>query len=125
MGRHRSAGGARRSERPTGGTHDLHRHPHRRAPRPARGLLRRHRPLLGPGAREPGNLRFTCYESVEGGDEYVVLADYADQAAGEAHVRSEHAQWFFGRLPAVVARAPRIVHQELPPGWTGWRWPRS
>jgi quinol monooxygenase YgiN len=71
---------------------------------------------------EPGNLHFTCYESVErGGDsgEYVVVANYADQAAGEAHVTSEHAKWFFGWLPSVVARVPRIVYQELPAG-AGW-----
>jgi quinol monooxygenase YgiN len=65
---------------------------------------------------EPGNLHFTAYESVEGDDEYVVLANYKDQAAGEAHVNSEHARWFFGWLPSVVARVPRIVYQELPPG---------
>ncbi len=75
-------------------------------------------------ARSPGNLHFTCYESVEGdgehGTEYVVLANYKDQAAGEAHVSSEHARWFFGWLPSVVARVPRIVYQELPLGvdWT-------
>jgi hypothetical protein len=57
-----------------------------------------------------------AYESVEGDNEYVVLANYQDQAAGEAHVTSEHAQWFFGWLPSVVARVPRIVYQELPPG---------
>ncbi len=67
---------------------------------------------------EPGNLHFTCYASVEGGDEYVVVANYVDQAAGEAHVSSEHAQWFFGWLPSVVARQPSIVFQELPgAGW--------
>ena len=65
---------------------------------------------------EPGNLNFTCYESVEGDNEYVVLANYKDQAAGEAHVSSAHAKWFFGWLPSVVARVPRIVYQELPPG---------
>ncbi|MDD7916409.1 putative quinol monooxygenase [Actinomycetospora callitridis] len=65
---------------------------------------------------EPGNLHFTCYESVEGGDEYVVVANYRDQAAGEAHVSSAHAQWFFGWLPSVVARVPKIVYQELPAG---------
>lgn len=71
---------------------------------------------------EPGNLHFTCYASVEGGPEnateYVVVANYADPAAGEAHVASEHAKWFFGWLPSVVARVPRIVYQELPgEGW--------
>jgi quinol monooxygenase YgiN len=67
---------------------------------------------------EPGNLHFTCYAPVEGGDESVVLANYADQAAGEAHVASAHAQWFFGWLPSVVARVPRIVYQEVPGGWS-------
>ena len=65
---------------------------------------------------EPGNLVFSCFASVERPDAYAVIANYADQAAGEAHVASEHAQWFFGWLPSVVARVPRIVYQELPPG---------
>ena len=63
---------------------------------------------------EPGNLVFSCFASVERPDEYAVLANYVDQAAGEAHVNSEHAQWFFGWLPSVVASVPRIVYQELP-----------
>lgn len=68
---------------------------------------------------EPGNLIFSCYESVERPAEFTVLANYADQAAGEAHVSSEHAQWFFGWLPSVVASVPRIVYQELPgEGWS-------
>ncbi|GAA2540712.1 putative quinol monooxygenase [Pseudonocardia hydrocarbonoxydans] len=65
---------------------------------------------------EPGNLMFSCFASVERPDEYAVLANYVDQAAGEAHVSSAHAQWFFGWLPSVVATVPRIVYQELPPG---------
>lgn len=68
---------------------------------------------------EPGNLVFSCFESVECPDEFAVIANYADQAAGEAHVASEHAQWFFGWLPSVVASVPRIVYQELPGvGWS-------
>lgn len=68
---------------------------------------------------EPGSLHFTCYESVEEADRYMVVANYVDQAAGEAHVSSEHAKWFFGWLPEVVARVPQIVYQELPAG-SGW-----
>jgi hypothetical protein len=46
-------------------------------------------------------------------------ANYADQAVGEAHVASEHAQWFFGWLPSVVSRVPSVVYQELPgAGWS-------
>lgn len=68
---------------------------------------------------EPGNLIFSCFASVERPDEYAVIANYADQAAGEAHVASEHAQWFFGWLPSVVASVPKIVYQELPgAGWS-------
>ena len=48
----------------------------------------------------------------------MVVANYADQAAGEAHVASEHAQWFFGWLPSVVAKVPKIVYQDL--GDAGW-----
>ena len=68
---------------------------------------------------EPGKLVCSCYESGEGSGEYVVLANYADPAAGAAHVNSEHAKWFFGWLPSVVSRVPRIVYQELPAG-VGW-----
>ena len=68
---------------------------------------------------EPGNWRFTCSEDVEESNRFVVVANYADQAAGEAHVASEHAQWFFGWLPSVVSRVPSIVYQELPgAGWS-------
>src|SRR5258708_5975143 len=68
---------------------------------------------------EPGNVRFTCSEDVEESNRFVVVANYADQAAGEAHVASEHAQWFFGWLPSVVSRVPTIVYQELPgAGWS-------
>ncbi|HEY3648248.1 MAG TPA: putative quinol monooxygenase [Streptosporangiaceae bacterium] len=68
---------------------------------------------------EPGNLRFTCSEDVGEPNRFVVVANYADQAAGEAHVSSEHAQWFFGWLPSVVSRVPSIVYQELPgAGWS-------
>jgi quinol monooxygenase YgiN len=68
---------------------------------------------------EPGNRHFSCYEDVEENNRFVVVANYADQAAGEAHVASEHAQWFFGWLPSVVSRVPSIVYQELPgAGWS-------
>jgi quinol monooxygenase YgiN len=68
---------------------------------------------------EPGNRRFTCHQDVEDPNQFVVVANYVDQAAGEAHVASDHAQWFFGWLPSVVARVPKIVYQELPgDGWS-------
>ena len=62
---------------------------------------------------EPGNLDFRCFESVEEPNRFAILASYRDQAAGEAHVGSEHAQWFFGWLPAVVSRVPTIVFQDI------------
>jgi quinol monooxygenase YgiN len=67
---------------------------------------------------EPGARHFTCYESVEGQNEFVVVANYVDDAAGQAHVASEHAQWFFSWLPSVVQRVPKIVYQDL--GDAGW-----
>ena len=68
---------------------------------------------------EPGNLVFDCFAGLENPDQFSVIANYVDQAAGEAHVSSEHAQWFFGWLPSVVASVPRIVYQELPgAGWS-------
>ena len=69
--------------------------------------------------QEPGNLVFSCFAGVERPDEYAVIASYADKAAGEAHVASDHAQWFFRWLPSVVASVPKIVYQELPDaGWS-------
>jgi quinol monooxygenase YgiN len=62
---------------------------------------------------EPGNRHFTCYESVDGDHEFVVVANYADDAAGQAHVASDHARWFFGWLPSVVQRVPQIVYQDI------------
>lgn len=68
---------------------------------------------------EPGNLVFSCFGDVEHPDEFSVIANYVDQAAGAAHVGSEHAKWFFGWLPSVVASVPRIVYEELPgEGWS-------
>lgn len=68
---------------------------------------------------EPGNLVFTCSESIEEPNRFVVLANYVDQDAGKAHVASDHAQWFFGWLGTVVTEVPKIVYQELPgEGWS-------
>ena len=67
---------------------------------------------------EPGNLDFRCFESVEEPNRFTILASYKDPSAGEAHVGSEHAQWFFGWLPSVLAEQPRIVYRELDgDGW--------
>ena len=47
------------------------------------------------------------------------MANYTDQDAGETHVSSDHAQWFFGWLPSVVTKVPSIVYTELPgAGWS-------
>jgi quinol monooxygenase YgiN len=68
---------------------------------------------------EPGNTHFSCYEDVEEPNQFAVVANYTDQAAGEAHVTSDHAQWFFGWLPSVVTKVPSIVYTELPgAGWS-------
>lgn len=68
---------------------------------------------------EPGNLVFDCHEAIEQPNRFVVVANYVDQAAGEAHVGSDHAQAFFAWLPSVVVDVPEIVYQELPgDGWS-------
>lgn len=69
--------------------------------------------------QEPGNLTFTCFESIEHAGQFSILASYADPDAGAAHVSSDHAQWFFAWLPTVVAEVPKIVYHELPgEGWS-------
>ena len=69
--------------------------------------------------REPGNVSFDYYQN--GGDEnaFVLVEVFADSAAGDAHVATEHAQNFFPFMSTVVAEKPQINYQNIDgPAWS-------
>lgn len=62
---------------------------------------------------EPGNVSFDYYENAQDRNEFVIVEVFADGEAGEAHVATDHAQAFFGAMPAWVAERPKINYQDL------------
>jgi quinol monooxygenase YgiN len=67
---------------------------------------------------EPGNVCFDWYRSVDDPNEYVLVEAFADAAAGEAHVGSDHFQAAMTMLPTLLAGVPEIVNVEVPDGWS-------
>jgi len=67
---------------------------------------------------EPGNVCFDWYRSVDDPNEYVLVEAFADAAAGEAHVSSDHFQAARTVLPTLLAGVPEIVNVEVPDGWS-------
>ena len=67
---------------------------------------------------EPGNVSFDWYRSVEDPNVYVLVEAFADAAAGEAHVSSDHFKAAGKLLAKMMAGAPDIVHVEVPGGWS-------
>ncbi len=65
---------------------------------------------------EPGCLWFDWSRSLEDPTEYVLVEAFRDEAAGAAHVRSEHFQDARRTLPPHLAETPRIVNMTLPQG---------
>ena len=63
---------------------------------------------------EPGCLWFDWSRSLENPTEYVLVEAFRDEAAGAAHVRSEHFQDARRTLPPHLAETPRIVNMTLP-----------
>jgi len=63
---------------------------------------------------EPGCLWFDWSRSLEDPTEYVLVEAFRDEAAGAAHVRSEHFQDARRTLPTHLAETPRIVNITLP-----------
>ena len=62
---------------------------------------------------EPGNVSFDYYESGTDPNEFVIVEVFADSDAGSAHVATQHAQDFFGVMPAMVSERPKINYQAL------------
>ena len=68
---------------------------------------------------EPGNLFFDWSRSVDDPNVYVLLEAFRDDAAGAAHVQSEHFQAAMASLPDAISARPKIVNVTVPgEGWS-------
>jgi quinol monooxygenase YgiN len=63
---------------------------------------------------EPGCLWFEWSRSLADPDEYVLVEAFRDDAAGGAHVQSEHFRNAQRTLPPHLVRTPRIVNASIP-----------
>jgi quinol monooxygenase YgiN len=63
---------------------------------------------------EPGCLWFDWSRSLDDPAEYVLVEAFRDDAAGAAHVQSEHFRKARQSLPPHLARTPRIVNMTIP-----------
>jgi quinol monooxygenase YgiN len=63
---------------------------------------------------EPGCLWFDWFRSVDDPTEYVLVEAFRDDAAGAAHVQSEHFRTAQRTLPPHLVRTPRIVNATVP-----------
>ena len=63
---------------------------------------------------EPGCLWFEWSRSLADPDEYVLVEAFRDDAAGGAHVQSEHFRNAQRALPPHLVRTPRIVNASVP-----------
>jgi quinol monooxygenase YgiN len=63
---------------------------------------------------EPGCLWFDWSRSLDDPTEYVLVEAFRDDAAGAAHVQSEHFAQARRRLPAHLVETPRIVNLTVP-----------
>jgi quinol monooxygenase YgiN len=79
------------------------------------------RPFLTATRGEPGNKWFEYYRSVDDPDTIVLLEAFDDEAAGKAHVTSEHFRQSLENTSSrdLVAEVPDIVHVNIPDrnGW--------
>ena len=63
---------------------------------------------------EPGCLWFDWSRSLDDPNEYVLVEAFRDDAAGAAHVQSDHFKQAQQTLPAHLAETPRIVNMTIP-----------
>jgi quinol monooxygenase YgiN len=63
---------------------------------------------------EPGCLWFDWSRSLEDPCEYVLVEAFRDDAAGGAHVQSDHFRAAQQTLPPYLAKTPRIVNFSVP-----------
>jgi quinol monooxygenase YgiN len=64
--------------------------------------------------KEPGCLWFDWSRSLDDPNEYVLVEAFRDDAAGAAHVQSEHFRNAQRSLPPHLAQTPRIINFAVP-----------
>jgi quinol monooxygenase YgiN len=68
---------------------------------------------------EPGNICFEWSKSLDDPNLYVLVEAFRDQAAGEAHVTSEHFKNAMATLPDAISGTPDIINVQAPgEGWS-------
>jgi quinol monooxygenase YgiN len=67
---------------------------------------------------EAGNVCFDWYRGVDDPNVYTLVEAFADSAAGEVHVNTEHFKAAIERLPQLLAEVPEIVNVDIPGGWS-------
>lgn len=69
---------------------------------------------------EPGCISFDWYRSPEDPNLYALVEVFEDEAAGQAHVESDHFKASIRDMPRWLSAAPEIIHIEgTSEGWTG------
>ena len=63
---------------------------------------------------EPGCLWYQWSRSLDDPNEYVLVEAFADDAAGAAHVQSEHFLAACAMLPSHLVETPKIVNVSIP-----------
>jgi quinol monooxygenase YgiN len=63
---------------------------------------------------EPGCLWFDWSRSIEDPNEYVLIEAFRDDAAGAAHVQSDHFKKAQQTLPPHLGETPRIINVTVP-----------
>ena len=77
------------------------------------------RPFTETTRAEPGCLWFDWSRSLDDPTEYVLVEAFRDDAAGGAHVQSDHFKAAQRDLPPHLAETPRIVNFSVPQeGWS-------
>lgn len=59
---------------------------------------------------EEGNHFFQFSRSLDDENEYVCIEGFADGAAGQAHMATEHVAHFMGTAPDYVSAQPKIIY---------------
>jgi quinol monooxygenase YgiN len=62
---------------------------------------------------EPGCLWFQWSRSLDDPEEYILVEAFRDDAAGAAHVQSDHFRQAQQTLPPHLARTPRIINARV------------
>ena len=64
--------------------------------------------VVPPSRAESGCLFYDFYEKQPGGNEFLFFEEWRDQAALDAHFKTQHFADFVGALPALIEGTPHI-----------------